>query len=128
MGALGSASGCRILLHRPLWRRRYNNYDRCKDSCPSKCVVSLTTIDEKANDLKYLPQIAPLPPPSVLPCGRPPPSKYVVAYTAALIVEGTSLVFMLGRVVWLGSGIKRDVPILKALRTQWVPHQIPEKC
>jgi len=68
--------------------------------------------------LKPLPRVAPLPPPSVLPCERPSLSKYVVAYSIALIVEGTSLVFMLGRVVWLGSGIKRDAPILQALKAQ----------
>lgn len=69
-------------------------------------------------DLKPLPRVVPLPPPSVLPCERAPPYKYVVSYFIALIVEATSLIFMLGRVVWLGSGVKRETQILQALKTQ----------
>jgi hypothetical protein len=76
-------------------------------------------LDEKANDgLKYLPQVVPLPPYTVAPCYRPSPYKYVAAYIIALAVECISLIFMLGRVVWLGSGIKHDVPILKVLGAQ----------
>jgi len=76
-------------------------------------------IDEQANDgLKYLPRVVPLPPNSLLPCYRPSPFKHVAAYVIALVVECISLVFMLGRVVWLGYGIKHNVPILKALGAQ----------
>jgi hypothetical protein len=68
--------------------------------------------------LKRLPHVVPLPPPSVLPCDRHTPSKYVVAYFITLLVESTSLVFMLGRAIWLGSGINHDVPVLKVLKSQ----------
>jgi hypothetical protein len=71
-----------------------------------------------ANVFKDIPGIAPLPPRSVRRCDVPPPGKYVVGYSIALAVEGISLVFMLGRIIWLGSGIGGKVPILKALGTQ----------
>ena len=119
MGALESASGRRVPLHWPLLRRSHSSCNLCKDYIPGKREVSQATINDRLIlDLKTLPRVAPLPPPSVLPCDRASPSKYVVSYSIALIVEGTSLIFMLGRVVWLGSGVKRERRILQALRTQ----------
>ena len=72
----------------------------------------------RTNIFKKIPRVARLPPQSVRPCDLPPPEKYVVGYSIKLIVEGISLVFMLGRIIWLGFGIRRKVPILKALGTQ----------
>jgi len=87
----------------------------------AKSVVSEDYLSQplikKANVLKVIPRVARLPPRSVRPCDLPPPEKYVVGYSIALVIEGISLVFMLGRVIWLGSGIGK-VPILKALGTQ----------
>src|SRR5260370_40675201 len=108
-------------------RRRYSRYNHRKVQRSSKCGVSYTAIDKAVNCFKYLPRVVPLPPRSVLPCDRPSPYKYVVEYTIALIVESTSLVFMLGRVFWLGSKIGSDVPVLKALRTQYALYNTLEE-
>jgi hypothetical protein len=119
MGTLESASSRRILLRCTMLRRSYVICNHGKFCSPSKCRVSHTTVHERLTlGFKRLPQVVPLPPPSVLPCDRPLPSEYVVGYCIALIVESISLVFMLGRVVWLRSGINHDVPTLEVLRAQ----------
>ena len=91
-------------------------------SAMAKAIVSVDypkqPLIDKANVFKDIPGVAPLPPRSVRPCDLPPPEKYVVGYSIALVVEGISLIFMLGRILWLGSGMKGKVPILKALGTQ----------
>lgn len=118
MGALESAPGCWLLLHRPMLQRNDSDYSHFLEQSFSECHVSHPTTDEKANGLKFIPRVVPLPPQSVLPCYRPSPYKYVVAYSIGLFVESTSLIFMLGRVVWLRSEFKHEVPVLEALRTQ----------
>ncbi|KIM30833.1 hypothetical protein M408DRAFT_271241 [Serendipita vermifera MAFF 305830] len=45
--------------------------------------------------------IIPLAPTSILPCDRPSPYKYVLSYCAALVVELTTFVFMMGRIFHL---------------------------
>ena len=118
MGPLEPTSGCWALLHRRMLRRNDSNYSQFLEQSSSKWGGSHPVIGAKANGLKYIPRVVPLPPQSVLPCYRPSPYKYVAAYSIGLVVESISLIFMLGRVVWLRSKIKHDVPVLEALRTQ----------
>lgn len=118
MGALESASRCWDLLHRPMLWCNDSKYSNFLEPSFSECGVSHPTIDENANGLKYVPRVIPLPPQSVLPCYRPSPYKYAAAYSIGLVIESISLIFMLGRVVWLRSEIKHNVPVLEALKTQ----------
>jgi len=104
-----------------IWDRRRNVVFFFIALCCGAVIAAIITFWNRA---LYLPRVVPLPPQSVLPCYRPSPYKYVAVYIIALVVECTSLVFMLGRVAWRGSGIKHGVPILELMRVQSIRYTV----